>query len=295
MRPTRLEDIIGQEKLIQTLNISINSANKRKDSLGHTILSGPAGLGKTTLATAIANELGSDIYVANGASIKNSEKLLNYLIKLEDRDVLFIDEIHRMPISVYEFLYPVMEDFRMDMVEENGEVISDFIEKFTLIGATTELGSLPKPLRDRFKVQATLETYNKKDISKIIYSNCQSNDLKITNNAISYLAGVCRGTPRIAISLVEWLRDYCIAKGIRVATEAHTEAAMSMKEIGPDGSTLDDRKYLNFLKKQNKPVGVSTISSSINIDVETIETVIEPWLLSNNKILKTLKGRVIND
>ncbi len=297
LRPTRFKDLMGQEDLIESLGISVLSANKRNDSLNHCLFYGQAGLGKTTIAEALANELGVKIQVANGANLRSIKNLIPYIMRAEERSVLFIDEIHRMTTLVEEFLYPIMEDFKLDMAistgkSDEGKVISMPLPKFTIVGATTEAGSLPAPLRDRFKLKFNLKLYSNKVIRSIIQGNAKKLKINITDTASQSLSGACRGTPRIANGLLEWVRDYSIAKGILKVTHEDVKRCLEMRRIGLDGSTEEDRKYLSFLKKQNKPVGVSTISASTNIDRDTIENIIEPYLLFNQKMLKTSKGRV---
>ena len=297
LRPSRFENLIGQDKLLESLKISVASAKKRKDSLNHCLLSGPPGLGKTTLAMALANELGVSIQVANGANLRSIKSILPYVMKVGERSVLFIDEIHRMTNLVEEFLYPIMEDFKLDMSVEgkkanDGEVISIPLPKFTIVGATTEAGSLSAPLRDRFKLKFTLELYDQQSLSCLIKQNCQKLNVRVSNGAVFALAKVSRGTPRIANGLLEWIRDYQIAKGLKIVSEGDLVDALAMRGVDPDGSTKQDRKYLNFLKKQNAPVGIDTIVSSTNINKDTILNVIEPFMFQTGKVLKTSKGRI---
>jgi Holliday junction DNA helicase RuvB len=218
-------------------------------------------------------------------------------MRIKERSILFIDEIHRMTNLVEEFLYPVMEDFKLDMSVEakkadEGTVISIPIPKFTIVGATTEPGSLSAPFRDRFKLKFTLELYDVDTLSRLIEINCSKLNVSLTDGAIKALAGASRGTPRIANGLLEWIRDYGIAKGLQIVSEADLRASLAMKQIGPDGSTKNDRRYYDFLKKQRCAVGLSTIGSSLNIDKDTIVNVIEPFLLQQGKISKTTKGRI---
>jgi len=291
LRPTRFADLVGQSKLVESLNISVLSANKRKDALNHCLFSGAAGLGKTTLSEALANELGVDIQIANGANLRSVKNLLPYLMRATERSIIFIDEIHRMTTLVEEFMYPVMEDFKLNMTDGE-KVISINLPKFTIVGATTEAGTLAAPLRDRFKLKFTLELYDELSLATLIESNCNKLKIKMSDDAIFSLAKVSRGTPRIANGLLEWVRDYKVAKNLNVVTHGNLLDSLALRGISPDGSTENDRKYLNFLRKQMSPVGVNTIASSININKETITNVIEPFLLQRNLILKTSKGRV---
>ena len=297
LRPSKLSDILGQKQVINVLNVNIKSAKHREDCLPHTLFYGPPGTGKTTLANAIANEMGCSIQVANGANLRTIKNLIPYIMRIEEHSILFIDEIHRMTKIVEEFLYPVMEDYKVDMSVAGkdlmGETISIDIPKFTLAGATTEYGSLSKPLIDRFEHKHTLKLYNNIDLKQIVDYNSIKLNLNMSDNAAKFVTRVSRGTPRIANSLLQWLRDYRIAQGLESLSEGDVEAAMGMKGIDSEGMTEVDRKYLKVLRKSGQPLGINTISSIIGIDKETIEGIIEPWLLSNGKIIKTSKGRVI--
>ena len=296
LRPSKLSDILGQKQVINVLNVNIKSAKHREDCLPHTLFYGPPGTGKTTLANAIANEMGCSIQVANGANLRTIKNLIPYIMRIEEHSILFIDEIHRMTKIVEEFLYPVMEDFKVDMSVAGkdlmGETISIDIPKFTLAGATTEYGSLSKPLIDRFEHKHTLKLYNNIDLKEIVDHNSIKLNLKMSDSAANFVTRVSRGTPRIANSLLQWLRDYRIAQGLESLSERDVEAAMGMKGIDSEGMTEVDRKYLKLLRKSGQPLGINTISSIIGMDKETIEGIIEPWLLSNGKIIKTSKGRV---
>ena len=296
LRPNKLSDILGQKQVINVLHINIKSAKHREDCLPHTLFYGPPGTGKTTLANAIANEMGCSIQVANGANLRTIKNLIPYIMRIEEHSILFIDEIHRMTKIVEEFLYPVMEDFKVDMSVAGkdlmGETISIDIPKFTLAGATTEYGSLSKPLIDRFEHKHTLKLYNNIDLKEIVDHNSIKLNLKMSDSAANFVTRVSRGTPRIANSLLQWLRDYRIAQGLESLSERDVEAAMGMKGIDSEGMTEVDRKYLKLLRKSGQPLGINTISSIIGMDKETIEGIIEPWLLSNGKIIKTSKGRV---
>ena len=297
LRPNNLSDILGQETVKQVLEITIQSAKRRNDCLSHSLFYGPPGTGKTTLANAMANEMGCDIQVANGANLRTIKNLIPYIMRVENHSILFIDEIHRMTKIVEEFLYPVMEDFKVDMSVAGrdlvGETISIDLPKFTLIGATTEYGSLPKPLIDRFEHKYTLSLYNNIDLKQIVNYNCNKLNIQMTNQAANFVTKVSRGTPRIVNSILQWIRDYGIAQGLTTLSESDIERAMAMKGIDAEGMTQSDRKYLKVLRKSGQPMGINTISSIIGIDKETIEGIIEPWLLSNGKIIKTSKGRVI--
>ena len=297
LRPTRLDDLLGQKSLIEALEINILSAKSRGTCIDHSLLYGPPGTGKTTVANAVANEMGSSLQVANGANLRTIKTLIPYVMRIEENSVLFIDEIHRMTSLVEEFLYPIMEDFKLDMATEskefNGETLSMEIPRFTLLGATTEYGSLSKPLIDRFKHKHTLSLYNTEDILSILRVNAERINVPMSECAMRVVAETSRGTPRIANAGLEWVRDYHIAKGIPRLSGDDVEAAMAIKGIDKSGMTQMDREYLKVLKKYGKPMGIETIVSISGFDRNTIEGIIEPWLLQSGKIIKTSKGRVI--
>jgi len=244
----------------------------------------------------VANELGSSLQVANGANLRTIKTLIPYVMRIEENSVLFIDEIHRMTSLVEEFLYPIMEDFKLDMATEskefNGETLSMEIPRFTLLGATTEYGSLSKPLIDRFKHKHTLSLYNIEDLLSILRVNAERINVPMSECAIMAVAETSRGTPRIANAGLEWVRDYHIAKGISRLSGDDVEAAMAIKGIDKGGMTQMDREYLKVLKKYGKPMGIETIVSISGFDRNTIEGIIEPWLLQKGKIIKTPKGRI---
>lgn len=296
LRPKFFKDILGQEKIKESLSIAIHSAKVRNDALGHTLIEAQPGLGKSTISSAIANELGVDCKVVLGGNIRSFKDILSTILNMKEREVLFIDEIHRINKRMAESFYTILEDFRMDLpmeTDDGSKIIETFhLPHFTVIGATTEFGSLTKPFRDRFKLKFTLNLYSEADLTEIIIVNCHKLNVNMTKGAAKMIARASRGTPRIANGILEWVRDYRIAKSLPHLSESDIEAALAMNGIGLDGSTENDRRYLNFLKKQKAPVGVSTISATLGIDIDTIEQVIEPFLLINEKITKSNKGRI---
>ena len=294
LRPTKFDDILGQSSVLEALNISVTSAKKRNTCLGHILFYGPPGTGKTTLANAISNEMGCPLQTANGANLRNVKSVYAYLKKIEDNSILFIDEIHRMTKIVEEFLYPVMEDFKIDMAISEDKTISLPIPNFTLIGATTEIGLLAKPFIDRFKNKHTLKLYSDEDLKAIAASNVDKLKISLSEDAMDFVATISKGTPRIVNSTLEWVRDYKIANNLGQLSVEDVGEAMKIRGIDGNGLTDVDRQYLRALNNSDTPLGISTIAATIGIDRATIEDTIEPWLLRNNIILKTPRGRILN-
>ena len=294
LRPTKFDDILGQSSVLDALNISVESAKTRNTCLGHILFYGAAGTGKTTLANAISNEMGCSLQTANGANLRSIKSIVAYLMKIEKNSILFIDEIHRMTPIVEEFLYPVMEDFQLDMVINEEKTVSMPIPNFTLVGATTEIGLLAKPFIDRFKNKHTLKLYGIADLRTIAEVNVVKLELNLSDDALDFVAKLSKGIPRIVNSTLEWLRDYKIAKRLGQLSVEDVEDAMKMRGVSADGLTDVDRQYLRTLRSSDVPLGVSTISATTGIDKATIEDVIEPWLLQNNIIMKTPRGRILN-
>lgn len=297
LRPRFISEFIGQEKIIENIIIFIKSARKRKEPLDHVILSGPPGLGKTCLAGIIANELGVGFRITSGPAIERAGDLAAILTNLENFDVLFVDEIHRLNRSVEEILYPAMEDYKLDIIIGKGPSAKSIridIAPFTIIGATTRIGMVSSPLRDRFGVNIRLDYYDKKSIVKIIKRSADIFDIKITEKGAEVIAGRSRGTPRIANRLLRRVRDYALMYSDSVIDEQIAEKALGKLDIDKLGLDVVDKKILSILvtKFEGGPVGVGTIAASIGEEVDTIEDVYEPYLLQLGFLKRTSKGRV---
>jgi len=292
-----MTEFIGQEKIIENLGVFIGSAQKRKEALDHVILSGPPGLGKTCLAEIIANEMGVNFKITSGPAIERAGDLAAILTNLEDYDVLFIDEIHRLNRTVEEILYPAMEDYKLDIIIGKGPSAKSIridIAPFTIIGATTRIGLIASPLRDRFGVNLRLDYYNIDDLIQIISRSAGILGLNITGDGAKVLASRSRGTPRIANRLLRRVRDHALVKGDGSIDEENAEYALEKLDIDRMGLDIIDKKILNnlILKFDGGPVGVSTIAASIGEEVNTVEDVYEPFLMQLGFIKRTPKGRV---
>jgi Holliday junction DNA helicase RuvB len=297
LRPKLMSEFIGQEKIIENLKVFISSARKRKEALDHVILSGPPGLGKTCLAEIIANEMGVNFRITSGPAIERAGDLAAILTNLEDYDVLFIDEIHRLNRTVEEILYPAMEDYKLDIIIGKGPSAKSIridIAPFTIIGATTRIGLIASPLRDRFGVNLRLDYYNIDNLVEIIVRSAGILGLSITETGASILASRSRGTPRIANRLLRRVRDHALINGDGRIDEGNASYALEKLDIDEMGLDIIDKKILNTLvsKFDGGPVGVSTIAASIGEEVNTVEDVYEPYLLQLGFIKRTPKGRV---
>ena len=300
LRPDNFDNIIGQEEIINNLKISVASANKRNVVLQHCLFYGNAGLGKTTIARALANELDIDIQIANGASLSTNRDVLPYLMKLKEGSILFIDEIHRVNKKVQEYLLTVIEDFRLDIVipagkKDFGETITIDLPKFCLVGATTEMGDLVQPFLDRFKLKHFMRFYSSDELLLMLKGNSSKLKVDISEAGLNVIAKASRGTPRIANSFLEWVRDYQIANDLQSLEKEQVTTAIKMQGIDENGLNPIDRDYLSVLEKLSKesPVGVNTLCSALSLDKNTIEQKIEPWLIQQGYISKTPKGRII--
>lgn len=297
LRPRAMSDYVGQDKIKNNLNIYIQAAKNRGETLDHVLLYGPPGLGKTTLSHIIANEMGSQIKITSGPTIEHAADLAAILTNLNKNDVLFIDEIHRLNKSVEEVLYPAMEDFALDFIVGKGPSARNMrlkIQPFTLIGATTRAGMLTGPLRDRFGVICRLELYSVDELKIIINRSAKILNVKLDDDACAEIARRSRGTPRLANRLLKRVRDYADVLG-----EGHIDLKMAKKslelmEIDDLGLDVIDRKVmLAIIKKfSGGPVGLETLASSTGEDATTIEDVYEPYLLQLGFIARTPRGRV---
>ncbi|HAJ94729.1 MAG TPA: Holliday junction branch migration DNA helicase RuvB [Actinobacteria bacterium] len=297
LRPKLVSEFIGQEKIIENLKVFIGSARKRKEALDHVILSGPPGLGKTCLAEIIANEMGVNFRITSGPAIERAGDLAAILTNLEDYDVLFIDEIHRLNRTVEEILYPAMEDYKLDIIIGKGPSAKSIridIAPFTIIGATTRVGLIASPLRDRFGVNLRLDYYNIDNLVQIIARSASILGLSITGEGARILASRSRGTPRIANRLLRRVRDHTLINGDGRIDKENAAYALEKLDIDKLGLDIIDKKILNtiILKFDGGPVGVSTIAASIGEEVNTVEDVYEPFLLQLGFIKRTPKGRV---
>lgn len=296
LRPTNLEGVVGQQAVVARLRILLDSARKRKACLQHILLDGPPGLGKTTLARVIPKELGVDLVITSGPALKTPKDLMPYLTNLTEHSVLFIDEIHRLPATVEEFIYPAMEDFRIDIVLGEGlgaRTLSMPLKKFTLIGATTRSGMLTAPMRDRFMVREHLDYYTDEELTRIVTANAYKLGVTIDTPAALELARRSRGTPRIANSHLHWVRDYATSKGDGTITLPIVLDALKMQEIDQQGLDRQDRRFLETLIRVfgGGPVGVEAIAATMNVSVDTLAEDVEPFLLRREYIVRTPRGR----
>ena len=297
IRPDSIDEYIGQADVKENIRIFIEAAKMRNETLDHVLLYGPPGLGKTTLANIIANELGSNLKTASGPSIEKSGDLAAILSTLEPGDVLFIDEIHRMPRYIEEILYPAMEDFTLDIIvgsDSSTRNIKIDLPPFTLVGATTRAGDLTSPLRDRFGIVCKLKYYTNEELKLIIERTSRVLEVPIEEDAALDLAKRSRGTPRIANRLFKRVRDFALVKGDGIINRAIVDMALDRLKVDELGLDETDYQLLKAIieKFNGGPVGIETIASSIGEEVTTIEDVYEPYLLQTGLLKRTARGRM---
>jgi holliday junction DNA helicase RuvB len=297
LRPRWLREVIGQEKVVRRLNVVLNSCKKKKEPLSHILFDGPPGLGKTTFATVLPNELGTSIQMTSGPALTNPKDLMPFLTNVEEGSILFIDEIHRMPRIVEEFIYPAMEDFRIDIVLGEGinaRTLSMNLKRFTLIGATTRSGMLSGPMRDRFKMHEHLEYYTIEELKKIVEINAKKLQTPLTEDAALELARRSRGTPRIANARLWWARHFATSEADGRITLDVARAALAMAEVDQQGLDRQDCRYLETLIGvfEGGPTGVEALAATMNLPADTLSDEIEPYLLREQFIVRTPRGRL---
>jgi len=296
LRPTNWKDYIGQEKIKKNLQVFIKASKKREEALDHVLFFGPPGLGKTTLAYIIANEMEANVKMTAAPMIEKSGDLAAILTNLEEGDILFIDEIHRLSPAIEEILYPAMEDFRLDIIIGSGpaaQTIKIDLPRFTLIGATTRAGMISSPLRDRFGMHFRLQFYNQEELGQIIIKASKKLEKDCNKEASLEIAKRCRGTPRIALRLLKRIRDYAdVADENNIVLK---RAKYGLDELGVNDLGFDelDLRFLEILiTAKGRPMGLSTIAAALSEDEGTVEDVIEPYLLAKGYIERTARGRV---
>lgn len=288
VRPASFDDIVGQTDVIKRLRINSKGCKISGGVMPHILIDGPPGLGKTTLAGAVANEMEVDLYTCNAANLRSVKSIMPYLMGITPRSVLFIDEIHRLPKLVEEFLYPVMEDFKMNIVVEDNVEDMD-IPKFTMIGATTSGGSLSQPFYDRFTIKEHLSFYTDNELAKLAWYITKNAGLRISENDLLEIAKRSKGTPRILKARVKWYENYVLSVG-----QDDVDTIFETQGIDQHGMDVYDRLYIETMEKNiGNPLGIKSISAMTGIATDTIEHSIEPYLVRTGYIIRTQKGRIL--
>jgi holliday junction DNA helicase RuvB len=298
LRPQRMSEMVGQQDVYERLMIVVDAARKRNESLGHILFDGPPGLGKTTFALCIPRELGVTVQLASGPGLKAPKDLVPYLTNAVERSVLFIDEIHRIPRAVEEYLYTAMEDFRIDLVLGEGinaRTHNLWLKPFTLIGATTRAGMLSAPLRDRFPIREHLSFYSVEELTEIVRRNARKLQVEIEPRAAREIAARSRSTPRIANNQLRWVRDYAESRADGKITLEVARAALQMACIDDLGLGQQDRNYLSTIIRvfAGGPAGIDAIAHTMNLAPDTLEDEVEPFLLRTEMVVRTPRGRVV--
>lgn len=300
LRPERLEDYIGQDEVVETFQIAIEAATQRGEPIEHVLLHGPPGLGKTTLANIIANEMGSHLTITSGPALDKGGDLIGILTHLKEGDVLFIDEIHRTPKTVEEFLYPAMEDFAVDFIFDKGVHARSHryrLKQFVLVGATTRVGLLSAPLRDRFGIFRSLDFYSIQDLKKISKRSAELLGVEIDESGATELSKRGRGTPRIVNRLLKRVRDYSQVRADGRITKKTVDAALTLEGVDEMGLTSLDHRYLKTIIEfyNGGPVGIEAIAATLQEETDTLVDLVEPYLLKIGLVIRTSSGRKASD